>query len=92
MTEICTICHNNIGRKNIVITECSHTFHFSCLLKNIKYNKSTGNRCPLCRTRFMEYGNFTIPNDVGLHIFNFCLYPGKFNPTGYLYFSYCNTN
>jgi len=63
MVEICTICHNNIEQnKNIVITECSHTFHFSCLLKNIKYNQNTGTQCPLCRTRFIPTGNFTTGN------------------------------
>lgn len=55
MSEICTICHNNIEKnKNIVITECSHTFHFSCLLKNIKTNETTGNNCPLCRFNFIK--------------------------------------
>ena len=51
--EICSICHNNIENdKNIVITECNHKFHFSCLYKNIKQNTSTGNKCPLCRSYF----------------------------------------
>ena len=51
--EMCSICHNNIkNEKNIVITECSHKFHFTCLLKNIKQNHSTGNQCPLCRSYF----------------------------------------
>jgi len=68
MTEICTICHNNIENKNIVITECSHTFHFSCLLKNIKYNQSTGTQCPLCRTIFIPPGNFT-PGNFGSYTF-----------------------
>jgi len=66
MTELCSICHNNIEKnKNIVITECSHTFHFSCLLKNIKINETTGNNCPLCRFNFIKSikppSNFTIP-------------------------------
>jgi len=66
MTELCSICHNNIEKnKNIVITECSHTFHFSCLLKNIKTNETTGNNCPLCRFNFIKSikppSNFTIP-------------------------------
>ena len=68
MTELCSICHNNIEKnKNIVITECSHTFHFSCLLKNIKQNISTGNQCPLCRFNFIKSikppGNFIIPSN-----------------------------
>ena len=75
MTEICTICHNNIENKNIVITECSHTFHFSCLLKNIKYNQSTGTQCPLCRTIFMPPGNFT---------------PGNFTPGNFGSYTFIN--
>ena len=75
MTEICTICHNNIENKNIVITECSHTFHFSCLLKNIKYNQSTGTQCPLCRTIFIPPGNFT---------------PGNFTPGNFGSYTFIN--
>ena len=75
MSEICTICHNNIEKKNIVITECSHTFHFSCLLKNIKYNQSTGTQCPLCRTIFMPPGNFT---------------PGNFTPGNFGSYTFIN--
>ena len=71
MSEICTICHNNIEKnKNIVITECSHTFHFSCLLKNIKTNETTGNNCPLCRFNFIKSikppGNLIIPSNFNI--------------------------
>ena len=80
MSEICTICHNNIEKnKNIVITECSHTFHFSCLLKNIKTNETTGNNCPLCRFNFIKSikppgnliitSNFTSSGNFGSYTF-----------------------
>ena len=52
--EPCSICHNAIYKKNVVITECSHVFHFSCIVKNIKLNPTNGNKCPLCRKSFYE--------------------------------------
>ena len=76
MSEICTICHNNIEKnKNIVITECSHAFHFSCLLKNIKTNETTGNNCPLCRFNFIKSIK---PPDNLIIASNFTIPPGNF--------------
>lgn len=50
----CSICYNDILNVNKVVTECNHTFHFSCLLKNFKNNSSTGEQCPLCRKPFLQ--------------------------------------
>ena len=50
----CSICYNDILNVNKVVTECNHTFHFSCLLKNFKNNSSTGEQCPLCRKSFLQ--------------------------------------
>ena len=50
----CSICYNDILNVNKVVTECNHTFHFSCLLKNFKNNPSTGEKCPLCRKPFLQ--------------------------------------
>ena len=50
----CSICYNDILNVNKVVTECNHTFHFSCLLKNFKNNLSTGEQCPLCRKPFLQ--------------------------------------
>lgn len=50
----CIICMKPIFEKDKTITSCNHTFHFSCLIKNFKYNKNTGEQCPLCRKRFMN--------------------------------------
>ena len=47
--EPCSICYNAIYNKNVVITECGHAFHFSCIVKNIKVNPTNGYKCPLCR-------------------------------------------
>ena len=43
----CPICYDWIDRgKNCVVTECGHTFHTGCLMKNVKIN---GFSCPSCR-------------------------------------------
>ena len=50
----CTIClsflKNNTYNNFVVKTECSHIFHYSCLLKSL-LNDS---RCPNCRTEVIE--------------------------------------
>jgi hypothetical protein len=43
----CPICFETIGEKNVIITECGHKFHTSCLMTNITHN---GFGCPYCRT------------------------------------------
>ena len=44
----CPICMEVIvTTKNIVVTECGHTFHCSCLMANVAHN---GFSCPYCRT------------------------------------------
>ena len=48
----CPICMEAIvTTKNIVITECGHTFHCSCLMTNVAHN---GFGCPYCRTAMAE--------------------------------------
>jgi hypothetical protein len=43
----CSICLDDIeSSKNKLTTECGHTFHTSCLLKNASIN---GFGCPMCR-------------------------------------------
>ena len=60
--DICSICHDNISNKNIVITDCNHIFHFSCIVKNIKFNLTTGNKCPICRNPFLN--NFHLQSSI----------------------------
>ena len=48
----CCICMDDIiGSKNKTITDCGHTFHCSCLMKNTAHN---GYGCPYCRTVMAE--------------------------------------
>jgi len=52
-TEIeCPICMDCVeSTKNCVTTDCGHTFHSSCLMKNVAHN---GFGCPYCRTAMAE--------------------------------------
>jgi len=59
----CPICFNDIiDNINIVVTECGHKFHISCLLKNISIN---GFNCPCCRNLMVDNNveNYDIIND-----------------------------
>jgi len=48
----CPICMDEINMNtNCVTTECGHTFHCSCLLKNAAHN---GFGCPYCRSSLAE--------------------------------------
>ena len=47
----CSICLECIDSTNKITTECGHTFHCNCLLKNTERN---GYACPLCRTEMIE--------------------------------------
>ena len=48
----CSICMDDIMiNSNCITTECGHTFHASCLMKNVAHN---GFGCPNCRTVMAE--------------------------------------
>ena len=48
----CPICMDAIdASKNSVVTDCGHSFHCSCLMKNAAHN---GFGCPYCRTTMAE--------------------------------------
>ena len=52
LAKECPICLCDIeGPNNQVTTECGHTFHCSCLMKNVAHN---GFDCPYCRTAMAE--------------------------------------
>ena len=51
--ENCPICFEKLGVSNITVTECGHSFHFKCILKNIKLNPNNGFKCAICRTNFL---------------------------------------
>lgn len=43
----CPICLSMFEEKDIIITECGHKFHHSCLKESLK----RGNKCPICRSQ-----------------------------------------
>ena len=48
----CPICMEDVfSGKNCVVTECGHSFHTNCLMKNVAHN---GFGCPYCRTEMAE--------------------------------------
>jgi len=48
----CPICMDDIDfTKNCITTECGHTFHASCVMRNVATN---GFACPMCRTAMAE--------------------------------------
>lgn len=45
-TTECMICLEPVeGNKNIFVTECDHTFHASCMVKQLRHSS----KCPVCR-------------------------------------------
>jgi hypothetical protein len=48
----CSICMDDIDFKNnCITTECGHSFHASCLMRNVAHN---GFGCPYCRNTLAE--------------------------------------
>jgi hypothetical protein len=59
--ENCPICLDTIStNKNIVITNCGHTFHCICLMKTNSY------LCPCCRTKIIEDNERPTTNLINL--------------------------
>ena len=49
----CPICWNEVGKTNVAISPCGHTFCLTCL---IDWQRRS-NSCPVCRTRLMPEGD-----------------------------------
>ena len=45
----CSICLENMNKQTLIITNCGHKFHLSCL------SKITNNTCPNCRTKISNF-------------------------------------
>jgi len=52
--EKCSIC---LEDTDIVLYNCGHHFHESCLIKLSKTNSEYYNKCPMCRKKMLEYVN-----------------------------------
>lgn len=75
MQANCPICLEDIGAENCVLTECGHSFHTNCLMKNVAFN---GFGCPYCRTamaeeqeEYEEYEEYEEDDDYALRGFRF---------------------
>lgn len=54
--NICPICLDPLKSHNIIILNCSHKFHASCIFKSL--SSSSRKRCPLCRDKIKyDYPN-----------------------------------
>jgi len=61
----CPICFENIiDFNNRTTTECSHSFHTSCIMKNITHN---GFSCPCCRTKMAEEVRTNTSTNTHIH-------------------------
>ena len=57
----CPICMDDITPNcNLVVTECGHTFHCSCLMRNTAIN---GFGCPYCRNTMAEEPEPSVQSD-----------------------------
>lgn len=46
MSQQCAVCLDELGKTNVMTTECGHTFCATCIIKNLHHS----NKCPMCRT------------------------------------------
>jgi hypothetical protein len=81
--EECSICYEKIfSKNNCTLTSCHHSFHKTCLTKNISFNYLNNEyncyNCPICRTRINENIIYCIDN-------YFTLEYSDFNGDDYLY-------
>ena len=56
--EKCSICLEKIYHKsNAILSDCGHSFHYSCIMKNDNYcwGKNNWGNCPNCRQYIGEY-------------------------------------
>ena len=60
--DICAVCLNVPGTKNVAITECGHRFCTSCLLSSLK----TKNTCPICRAEIEPVREYIEPLPVSV--------------------------
>ena len=60
----CPICFDEINhRKNAFLTDCGHSFHYSCIMKYeySTYFTTNGIMCPVCR---QDMGNYSDMKDL----------------------------
>ncbi|KAK9937058.1 hypothetical protein M0R45_013875 [Rubus argutus] len=62
--KFCAICQNDVKRgqgQAIFTAECSHSFHFNCIAKNVEHGNFC---CPICRAKWDKVNvPFQAPNN-----------------------------
>ncbi len=54
VVDKCSICFENMNKKNICILDCKHKFHLKCIMTMSHSYTEFSNKCPLCRTIFTK--------------------------------------
>lgn len=61
-SETCPVCFNELGKKDIFITKCGHTFCGTCFVTNLSYTL----KCPLCREYIVDVSNVNTPSPANI--------------------------
>jgi len=54
---ICTLCETELGTKNIAVLGCGHTFHLSCILKNVNQYSISCHTCNMDKGMLCDLGD-----------------------------------
>ncbi len=54
LVDKCSICFENMNKKNICILYCKHKFHLKCIMTMSHSYTEFSNKCPLCRSIFTK--------------------------------------
>lgn len=83
----CPICLSSFEDNDIVITECGHRFHYSCLKESLKRNS----KCPLCR-KFLGETKKRLTNQQIENVINSTIRHSINNGTFYMMVYYMSTD
>ena len=50
MSQVCTICQEDLGSHTTTSLECGHGFHVSCILAWARSSNRSHGACPVCRS------------------------------------------
>ena len=52
INDICSICHEKLGRDDVALTSCYHIFHYNCLIAFRELSIPTKQKCPKCKSKY----------------------------------------
>ena len=53
----CPICIEDIQDTGYIVLQCGHRMCNACMFQNLSHNRSSGNRCPECRSTIITANN-----------------------------------